>query len=140
MIGKKGRGISTEALDAFSGVNMSAAPKGMGGVNQVKMSQKVRSMKEAEALSDNSFFKKAGNRSFYCKEECWVDTEYKNEKTIDIKFGSQAYTQLILTYPEIAKTAALGEKVIFKFKDKFVKISDEGKEKLSKKELEKLFD
>jgi len=138
--GEKGRGISTEAMDALSGVNFSAAPKGMAGVNQVKMSQKVRSMKEAEALSDNSLIKRAGNRSFYWKEEFWVDTEFNEEKTIDIKFGSQAYTEMILTYPEIAKMATLGEKLIFKFKDKFVKISDKGTEKLLRKELGKLFD
>ena len=137
---KKGRGISAEAMDTFSGVNMSAAPKSMGGVNQVKMSRKVRSMKEAEALSENPFIKRAGNRSFYWKEDFWIDTEYKKEKTIDVKYGSPAYTELILTYPEIAKIAALGEKVIFKFKGKFVKISDQGKEKLTKKELGKLFD
>ena len=137
--GEKGRGLSAEAMD-FSGVNISAAPQSMGGVNQVKMSQKVRSMKEAEALSDNSFIKRAGNRSFYWKENFWIDTEYNAEKTIDIKYGSQAYTELILSYPEIAKMASLGEKVIFKFKGKFVKISDNGKKKLSKKELGKLFD
>lgn len=137
---KKGRGISTEAMDALTGVNFNAAPKSMGGVNQVKMSQKVRSMKEAEALSDDSFITRAGNRSFYWQGEFWVDTEYNEEKTINIKYSSQAYTELILSYPEIAKIVSLGEKVIFKFKSKFVKISDEGKEKLSKKELKKLFD
>ena len=36
--------------------------------------------------------------------------------------------------------ATLGEKLIFKFKDKFVKIGDKGKKKLSRKELGKLFD
>jgi len=35
--------------------------------------------------------------------------------------------------------ATLGEKLIFKFKDKFVKIGDKGKKKLSRKELGKLF-
>ena len=137
--GNRSRGLKTETMKFFVVDDISASPKGMGGANQVKMSQKVRSMKEADALSENSFIRRAGNRSFYWEDDFWVDTEYNKEKTIDIKYGSRAYTELILTYPQIAKIASMGEKVIFKFKCKFVKISDDGKEKLSKKELGKIF-
>jgi len=105
----------------------------------VRMSKKSRAMREAKALSDTEYIKRIGARTFYFKNDFWVDSEYKNEETIDIKYSSQAYTDLILTYPEVAKFAAIGEKLIFKFKDKFIKISEQGKERFTQGELTKFF-
>ena len=105
----------------------------------VKISKRSRQMKEAESLSTNQYIKRIGTRTFYFKDEFWTDSEYKDEKTIDIKYSSAAYLDLILTYPGISKYLALGEKVIVKYKGKFIKISDKGKEKLSKQELKYLF-
>ena len=142
-----GRGVPLSTMDASANAPMAAPSKRagageakkVGGVYQVKMSKQTRTMKEAETISADQMIKRAGKRSFYKKGEFWIDTEYNEEKTINIKYGSQAYTELVLTYSEIAKIAALGEKVIFKFKDKFVKICENGKVKLLKKELKMLF-
>ncbi len=141
-------GAPIRTMDASANAPLAASVKGegareakkMGGVYNVKMSKQTRTMKEAETISADQMIKRAGKRSFYKKDKFWLDTEYNEEKTINIKYGSQAYTELILTYPEIAKIVALGDKIIFKFKDKFVKISEEGKEKISKRELKKLFE
>jgi Ca-activated chloride channel family protein len=131
------------AFEAAAGLKkaeamIAAAPKDKGVV-AVHMSKRSREMKEAEALTDDTFVKRIGSRTFFRKNGFWVDSEYKNEKIIDIKYGSQAYTEFLLTYPDAAKFLTLGEKVIFKYKDRFVKISDEGKANLGKDDLKKLF-
>ncbi|MCI0495748.1 hypothetical protein L0Z72_12155 [candidate division KSB1 bacterium] len=46
---------------------------------------------------------------------------------------------LILTYRDVAKFMALGERVIFQLNGKFVKISEKGKKTFAQDELEKLF-
>jgi hypothetical protein len=39
-----------------------------------------------------------------------VDSEYKDEMTIDIKYNSQAYVDLILNYSDAAKYVAVGRR------------------------------
>lgn len=109
------------------------------GAQAVKYSKASREMKEKESGSskDADYVKRIGDRTFYWQDSLWVDSEYKNEKTIDIKHGSQAYLDLILTYRDVAKFMALGERVIFQLKGKFVKISEKGKENFDQNELEK---
>jgi len=53
-------------------------------------------------------------------------------------FASQAYIDLVLTFPDVAKVFSLGEKIIFKYKGRFIKISDSGKEKITKNEWKKM--
>ena len=119
---------------------MPAAENAMGsGKMAVKISKESREMKEASSLSNSQYIKRIGTRTFYFKDNSWIDSDYKDQPTIDIKFSSQAYTDLILTYSDLAKFLTLGENVIVKYKGKFLKISDKGKEKLSEKELNTLF-
>ena len=130
------------AYEAASGVNKTGAhalnvPM-VSGVYAVQMSKQSKKMKEAKTLADDEFMRRIGSRTFYFKDGFWVDSEYEEEKTVDIKYSSQAYMDFILTYPDAAKFLTLGEKVIFKYKDKFIKICEEGKENLSKDELRKL--
>jgi len=131
------------AYEAAAGLKTSAmqganAPM-VSGIHAVKMSKQSREMKEAEALTDDDYIKVIGSRTFYFKDDFWVDSEYNDEKTMAIKYSSQAYIDLLLSYPKIAKFLTLGEKVIFKYKRQFIKICDEGKETFSKYELKKLF-
>ncbi|HEX9973761.1 MAG TPA: VWA domain-containing protein, partial [bacterium] len=74
------------------------------GVYAVKYSKASREMKEKESglSKDSDYIKRIGGRTFYWQDSLWVDSEYKNEKTIDIKYGSQAYMNLFLSYPEAA--------------------------------------
>ena len=119
---------------------MPAAKQSAGtGKLAVEMSKRSRELKEAAALSSNQYIKRIGTRTFYFKDDFWIDSEYKNEKTIDIKYSSQAYMDLALTYPDVAKLLTLGEKVIFHYKNKFIKISDKGKDQFTTNELRKLF-
>lgn len=119
---------------------MPAAKRSAGsGKYAVKMSKESRDMKEAVSLSNNQYIKRIGTRTFYFKNDFWMDSQYKDELTIDIKYSSSAYTNLVLKYPDLAKFFTLGENIIVKYKGKFLKISDKGAEKLSEKELKSLF-
>jgi Ca-activated chloride channel family protein len=129
-------GIRTSA-QAFHINGVAMAPE--SGVLAVQLSKKSREMKEAEAVSDEFWVKHIRGRTFYLKDEIWVDNDYTDQKTIDMKYGSMAYTELALTYPDLVKFLALGEKVIFKYKDRFIKISDTGREKIAKEEISNLF-
>ncbi len=106
-------------------------------VLDVKLSKAARAMKEREtaAPDPSDKMKRIGAHTFYLSNGFWIDSEYKNEKTIDIKYGSQAYLDLILKHLEAAKFAALGEKVIFRVKGKYVRISERGKERFEVGEL-----
>jgi hypothetical protein len=111
------------------------------GAYAVKYSKASREMKEMESGSskDSDYVKRIGDRTFYWQDSLWVDSEYKNEKTIDIKYRSQAYMDLIITYRDVGKFMALGERVIFQLKGKYVKITEKGKETFAQNELENLF-
>jgi len=109
------------------------------GADAVRMSKASREMKEAEAPSHSIGVKHTNGRTFYLRDEFWTDSDFQDQKTLNIKYGSEAYTQLALTYPKLAKFLAMGEKVIFQYKSRFIKIGDTGKETMSKKEITGLF-
>lgn len=110
------------------------------GIYAVKSSKAARAMKEQESgrSQASDFVKRIGDRTFYWQDSLWVDSEYKNEKTIDIKYRSPAYMDLIMAYRDVAKFMTLGARVIFRLQGKFVRIGEKGKEKFAKNELENL--
>jgi len=108
------------------------------GTHAVRLSKRSREMKEASAVADEATVRYVGARTFYLRDGFWMDGEYTDEKTLDIKYASQAYVNLMLTFPDAAKFCALGETVIFKYKGVFVKISDKGREDIAEKELKRL--
>jgi Ca-activated chloride channel family protein len=80
-----------------------------------------------------------GNKTFFYKTRVWMDSEYEvKEKSIKIQRFSSAYFQLANANPEIGKFLALGEKVIFKWKNSFYEIDDQGKQNFTEKELDQL--
>ncbi len=127
-----------EAAADANKAGMNSAPTA-SGVYAVQMSKQSRKMKEVKTLADQDFIKRIGPRTLFFNGEFWIDSEYQDEKVINIKYSSPAYTDLILTYPDIAKFLTLGEKITFKYKGKFVKISDQGRETFSEDEMKRLF-
>ena len=69
-----------------------------------------------------------GGRSFvYTDDGFWVDTGFRRPaETIALRFASEAYYKLVELYPQTAKYLALGDRVIFKAGEKFIKISETG--------------
>ena len=69
----------------------------------------------------------------------WVDGDFKKEmKTIEVKYLSDAYFELIKREPRLKKVFALGENVVVVMGKKAIVIQAEGKEKLTKSEFKEL--
>ncbi len=115
-----------------------AAPFPVGGV-AVQASKAAREMKEAETVSEESGVRHAGGKIFLFAGGYWMDREYRNEKTLDLKAGSDAVVNLMLEYPESAKYLALGDRVVFAVRGKYVRISGEGKESMTREALRSFF-
>ena len=133
------------SLEAASNVPMTNANLPQGVDNsikaQIKLSKKIRSMREAQITPiRQNVFRNIQGRSFYRKDGFWIDTEYHEEKTINIKYRSKAYIKLVTSSPKFARFAALGKQVIFKFKGKYIKIGINVKENLSRKEWKLLLE
>jgi len=109
------------------------------GMFAVKLSKETQRMKETTAIEDNVAVRRIAGRIFYLKENVWIDSEFADQKTVDVKFGSAAYQQILLKQPSLAKILALGEQVIFKWKTSYFRIGDNGAENVTAKALRQLF-
>lgn len=112
------------------------------GVMAVKASKLSKFLKEKSALYDinkSNNIKRIDNQVFYFKNNIWISSEYKDpEKTIDIKYMSEAYFQILNKFSELKNFLAIGDKIIVKYKNIFIKIGETGKEKIDNEFL-KLF-
>lgn len=69
----------------------------------------------------------------------WVDKEFKKDtETIEVKYLSDAYFELIKREPKLQKVFALGENLVVVLGKKAIVIQAEGKEKLSEEEFKQL--
>ena len=105
--------------------NLLYAPTGVGGY---KASTSTRGLKESKvAESGSERVKFVGTKTFYFKDDVWLDNDYSKEKeTTDIKYGSDTYFKLLQDYPEVGKYLSLGKKVKFCYADKCFNIGEEG--------------
>ncbi len=104
----------------------------------VKMSKETRAMRETESLPPSQLVKRVAGRTFVFAHKFWTDSEYQNENTIEIQYGSETYSALLSNYPSAAKFLALGKNVIFKFRNRFIKISEHSKKNITPAELRRL--
>jgi len=104
------------------------------GKTAVKVSKLAKSLKENFSLSDviqSSLIKRIENQTFYLKNNFWVSSDYKEgDKTVNIKYMSDAYFEILNRFEDIKQFLSIGDKVVFKYKNIFIKISESGKDKL----------
>lgn len=100
-----------------------AAPPAVSGMQAVKSSMQTRELKEAEAVAEEAGVRRIGTRTFILKDEFWTESTWNEEKTRDITYGSEAYRNLLLSHTDLARCFALGEKVILKVGETWIKIS-----------------
>lgn len=96
-------------------------------------------MQETVILDEDDAVKRIGHRTFMLDENVWTESTYNGEKTVDIKFGSAAYMDILMRYPKIARILKLGEHIVFKVADKYIRVGPKGKETLTATEIKKLF-
>ena len=89
------------------------------GASAIMASEALQDYKSGFAAPSSSV-KQAGRKTFVLKDGVWVAPEYAGEKTIKVKFGSEAYFGLA----DIAKDyLALGNRVIFPWHEKFIEVA-----------------
>jgi len=112
-----------EAADAVR--QTTAAPA--SGMNAVVGSSSLQTLSEAETVqSDIEGVRIVEDRTYFFRDDTWVDSEYIDQDTIELVTFSNAYFELASLVEWIGPHLALGEKLILRIGDTFVHISDEG--------------
>jgi len=109
------------------------------GKAAVQASREGRMMKEAEAVTPRADTRRIGSSVFIKRDSCWTETGFKSQPTVDIAFGSAAYTAFALAFPELARVLALGECIVFEWKGRFVRIGKRGRKMWRAGECDRLF-
>lgn len=111
------------------------------GANAVEASRRVRALRETEQTeSEVELSRSVEGRSFLLQGGVWKDQSAPGKVTlIPVKYGSEAYFQLLTRKPEWAKFLSQGRRVTFRSgKATVVAVDEKGKEKLTDAELKAL--
>ena len=117
-----------EAADAVR--QTTAAPA--TGANAVAGSTSLKTLSEAETVpSGGEGVRIIDDRTYFLRDETWVDSEYDDEETVDVVLFSAAYFDLTEILPWIAPHLAIGDRVIVRVGDTFVRIGEDGLSELT---------
>lgn len=111
------------------------------GPNAVEASKRLRELREKDRTEPEfEYSRTVEGRLFLLDGGLWRDQTATGKVTIvPVKYGSEAYFQLVARKPEWAKFLALGRRVGFRTgKATMVLVDEKGKEKLSEAELKGL--
>jgi hypothetical protein len=115
------------------------------GAGAVQMSKSIQAMKSAEAApaaeSKNAgIISVQGTTLRQQPDGMWMDIEYKTgTTTIKLAFASEAYFNFLRVFPEAREFCKLGNKVIFKFRGKFVRVGENGEKQMSEARWREMF-
>jgi len=113
-----------------------AVPTGPAGVGAA---QATKSLAEAEVAQQADYVREVGGRVFLFLDGVWKESTYeKDTPTVELVYLSDAYFDLLATFPEIGPILALGEKVVFKFGSAWVQIGEAGFTELTPEILDQL--
>jgi Ca-activated chloride channel family protein len=112
-------GDSTAAESPYS----SSAPA--SGAGAVRASKEAGKMKEGEApaTARSEKVKSVDRKTFYFRNNTWVDADYKSQRLVEVRFGSDEYFELLRSHPKLAKYFAVGDSVIVVYQDKAYKVT-----------------
>jgi len=117
-----------EAADA---VRQTAAAPASGG-HAVQTSTALKDLSEAETVQSGvEGVRIVEDRTYFLRDSVWIDSAYVDETTIDIVLYSDAYFELTQLVPWIGPHLAIGEGVVIRVGDVFLRIGDEGVEELT---------
>lgn len=108
------------------------------GANAIEASRRLRELREQDKAEANvEFTRTIEGRNFFREDGMWKDqTVTGKPRVIAVKYGSEAYFQLVAAKPEWARFLSLGRRVTFRSgKSTVVVIDEKGREKLSAAEL-----
>jgi hypothetical protein len=111
------------------------------GANAVEASRRLRELRDTEkSESEVEVSRSVQGRTFLLQGGMWKEQSAPGKVTlVPIKFGSEAYFQLLSHKPEWAKFLSQGRRVAFRSgKGTMVVVDEKGKEKLTEAELKAL--
>lgn len=122
-----------------------AAPEALqqvSGAAAVQASRKVRALQEAQAVdapAQGAPFVAVEGRLMRRTADGWQDDAYDGrEATVRLRFASDAYFAFLRAYPEARAFARLGERVLFRFRDRWVAVGPEEGD-VAEADFERLF-
>jgi len=117
------------SLDYDEGRKTAAAAPA-SGARAVTASQAYTSLTTADKEDKGGVMRRVSGRTFANINGVWVDTSVKkDQKTLTVKFGSDAYFAIVKAAATLKDAFALGDKVILVIGDYCVSVGDEGVEK-----------
>jgi hypothetical protein len=104
----------------------------VAGREAVELSKRKDSLNKADKLSSAEAQSSAQTRTvagriFYLRSGVWTDSEFKADAKlpeVKVKFGSDAYFNLLSQEPRLADFFALGERVVVVWKGKVYRVED----------------
>ena len=127
--------LSAEA--AADAVYRAAAPT--SGASAVQAASSLKGLAEGEAApATDESVRVVEDRAYFLKDDVWTDSLYTGEATIDIAAYSDAYFDLARLLPWIAPHLAVGDRLIVRVGDVYVRIAEEGQETLTGDVLDRL--
>jgi Ca-activated chloride channel family protein len=111
------------------------------GENAIQASRRLKALKDAEqAETEVELTRSIGGRAFRFEKGAWVDETAKGKlRPVAVKYGSEAYFQLVSRRADWARYLSAGKRVQFRSgKTTMVVVGETGKEKLTAVELKGL--
>jgi len=120
-----------DAEEAADAVRQSTAAPATGA-NAVAGSSSLKALSEAETVQAGpEGVRIVDDRTYFFREETWIDSDYADEETIDVVLFSDAYFDLLEIVPWIGPHLAIGDKLVVRIGEVFVRIGDEGSTELT---------
>lgn len=97
----------------------------MVGKKAVDSAQGLGALKEEEISADPTveIIKYVGKKTFYLRNNIWIDSEYKEGiKTHKVEYGGEEYFKLLADKHELGKFFALGKRIIVGFEGKWYEV------------------
>jgi len=123
-----------EAADAVYGA---AAPA--SGESAVRGASALKTLAEGETVQrDIEGVRIVEERTYFFRDGVWTDSTYDGRETIDVAVYSTAYFELLEIVHWIGPHLAIGESVIIRVGDVYVRIAGEGLETLTQEAITNL--
>ncbi|HDS28909.1 MAG TPA: VWA domain-containing protein [Candidatus Acetothermia bacterium] len=97
------------------------------GQQAVEAAQATQSLADAETSQRAGFVREIGDRVFLFVDEGWTESTYPTgDPTVDLVYLSEDYFEILEENPEVGAILALGDAVVFRLGEAWVRVVVEG--------------